>query len=449
MQVVSPIDFRRKNKIRVPLFGGLAVYFSVLTGAYFFPESSALTICLCASPIVLSGIVDDLYELGSLPKLLAQVLAVVLFIFTHPDGTLLLEQLGLPEWPAALVTGFWIIGVTNAFNFIDGMDGEAAGIAIIAALTLAFMSQYSPNSTVGMMIAGAGLAFLFFNWPNAKIYLGDSGSTFFGFTLSAIASTVSMRHIHFAWIAAPMFVLAIPQIDAMLAMYRRARLGLSLFKGDHDHIHHKLQKIGFTVRQSLAVIYGVAIYCSATAICLFYTSNIRFALATLFLSSIALMAILGGIYFVQLRLAQQISSYSQTLIQKYFNIKENLIFDPNEFSAVVFDLLPYYKELQQRGILIVDSFISSFSRIVERRCEGAQVRMLGSYSVVIVLPEVQNRKETYGKLVGDFHSLLNDFGAVRSESPIPEGVHLYNEDHNRHEFESLMNRFPQTQKKAA
>lgn len=442
LKVLSQVDFRRKNAHRIPLMGGFAIFGSFLITSYFFPQSQTSFIALCALPLILSGIVDDWKELGALPKFLAQIAAVSLFLYFRNPEVLVLEQVGLPTWLANILTAFWMIGVINAFNFIDGMDGVAGGVAFIAALTLAFMTQHRDFSLMGTMIAGASLAFLFFNFPKAKIYLGDAGSTFLGFSLAALAAQTPLRHVHILWATAPMYVLAFPQMDALLAMYRRAFNGISLFKGDHDHIHHLLQKIGFSVRQSLAIIYGVTIYCSITAVFLFYTSNTKFALATLFLTTAALISVLGGLYFIQLRLAQQVSGYSQTLIQKYFQVSEDLIYDNQYFSAMILDLLPYYKELQQRGIVVVDHFISSLSRIIERRCPQAQVQTVGSYSIVLLFSKqhLEENTELKSKLIGDFYSLINNFGIVRNLSDIPEGIQTYSEKENSLEFQNLLER---------
>lgn len=434
LKAYSITDFRRKNRRKVPLFGGLAIYLAVLITSLTFSKSMALTIVLCALPIIVVGVLDDLKELSSKPKFFAQLLATALFLYFRPPDSLVLEQVGMQTWVANLCIGFWMIGLTNAFNLIDGMDGVAGGFAGIAALSLAAMGLWSPLTPFSLMIAGASFAFLVFNWPGAKIYLGDSGSTFLGFALSAIASQIPLPTTHFLWVTAPMFVLAFPQIDAVLAMYRRARLGLSLFKGDHDHIHHRLQKIGLSVRKSLMVIYGVAGYCSLTAVALYYTSNMKFAVLVLFLTTSALCVFLAGIHFVQLRLAQQVSSYSQTLIEKHFNLKGRLMFDPADFSALVFDLLPYYKELQQRGILIVDSFISHLSRLIEKHCPNSQLKMLGSYSLALVFTDQYASKEQQMKLTEEYKSLLESFEILRNQKEIPEGVYFYSPDQHGKEF---------------
>lgn len=447
LKAYSTVDFRRKNRQKVPLFGGLAVYLATLLTSTLFPTSYALTICLCALPIVVVGVLDDVKELSSRPKFLAQLTAVTLLLYFREPGVLVLEQVGLSPWAANLATGFWIIGVTNAFNLIDGMDGVAGGVAVIATLSFALMGMWSPLTPFSLMVAGATLAFLFFNWPRAKIYLGDSGSTFLGFALSSIASQVPLPTPHFLWVTAPMFVIAFPQVDAVMAMYRRARLGLSLFKGDHDHIHHRLQKIGLSVRKSLGVIYGAGFYCSVTALALYYTSNMKFALLVLFLTISALCAFLGGIHFVQLRLAQQVSGYSQTLIQKYFQLQDQFVFDPANFSALVFDLLPYYKELQQRGILTVDGFISALARLVEKRCPQARIHMIGSYSLVLLLSD----KEEYQakKLIADFRSLLEDLEILRNHKTIPEGVDWYTHDERGEDFLSLISHHSEAKEFAA
>lgn len=439
-KIYSPIDFRRKNKERIPLLGGLAIFIAFTITSIFFPYSKGFYIALCGIPIVVCGILDDLIELSSKIKFLAQSVSVGLFLCFLEPQTLVLQQMGFSEAASFALTAFWMVGVVNAFNLIDGMDGLAGGTALIAATTFIFMTYGTPWAPVATTIAGASLAFLIFNSPPARIYLGDAGSTFLGFALASLASVIPLPVAKPLWLTAPLLVLALPQMDTVLAMYRRARLGISLFRGDHDHIHHKLLKIGLSKRRSLFVIYGVCIYASAAALAIFHSPRIGNALTILALTVPALCALLSGIFFTHLRLANQVSSYSQTLIQKYFQINHQIHYDDEQFASIVFDLLPYYKELQQRGILTVDKFISAFSRIVEKQSPERPVFMMGSYSVVIMLPTDQRTHNMKQSLINEFYTLIRDFEIVKNDNVVPEGVYYYSHEHKPAEFNLLMSR---------
>ncbi|MCB0384675.1 MAG: undecaprenyl/decaprenyl-phosphate alpha-N-acetylglucosaminyl 1-phosphate transferase, partial [Bdellovibrionales bacterium] len=229
---VSGVDFRRKKRRRVPLLGGVPFYFAVGIAGYIFHLSDLKIILLAGLPLILTGALDDVRELGAKHKLVGQVLAVAVWLALVPSESLLLAKLGLWEPLSIGVSAFWMLGIINALNMIDGMDSEAAGFSLIISGFYVLLFGLSGPGLSCLAIMGGCLGFLFFNWPPARIYLGDSGSTFIGFFLAAVGATLPIPlvtpSLHFVLV--PLFLMALPEMDALLSMVRRFRSRTSLMK---------------------------------------------------------------------------------------------------------------------------------------------------------------------------------------------------------------------------
>jgi len=435
---LSPVDFRRKSGARVPLFGGIPIFISFLVVCLVMEIRVGYILGLSALPILFIGIWDDLKELSALPKLLSQLLSVGIWLYFCPESQLVLEQVGLISQLAYPLTAFWIVGIINAMNMVDGMDGEATGVSIIAATSLAIISLGTGYTLTMIVFGGACAGFFCFNWPRARVYLGETGSTFLGFVLGAIAATHPLPVSRLAMIFAPLFILAVPQMDAVLAMARRWKTHRPIFKGDQDHIHHKLQKIGFTKNQSFSIIMGVCVYSGLAGIAISnFTTLTVFALVST-LSSVGMVSILGGIYYVENRLANHLTNYSKTLLHKHLKFQENFIFNPEKFFAVSFDLLTYYKELQQRGLLEVDTFVSDFSEFLGQQKENPPLQLAGAYTVIMLLDPQTNNEEFRSKICKNFYGLLGRFKIVKNSDELPLGLTFYSPKDHAHEFHFLV-----------
>ncbi|MBK9295054.1 MAG: undecaprenyl/decaprenyl-phosphate alpha-N-acetylglucosaminyl 1-phosphate transferase [Oligoflexia bacterium] len=281
----------------IPLLGGLSLYFATLIGLLIYPNQSVKTLLICATPLVLIGAIDDLKAFSSKPKFVVQIIVALAWVLTRPDGALVLEQIGLPHFVAVMASVFWMVGLINAFNFIDGMDGLAAGTILCGALGLVFLNGQSEFTIMLSLLAGSALGFLFFNFHPAKIYLGDIGGTFSGFIFSSISVVFSLKqNVSFSFLI-PLLLFCLPEIDAILAMARRARYKKSLFKGDLNHIHHKLSNLGLTNVQVALVFYAVNIFAAAGAFSTYNTQGIISNI--IFLSTVV---ILSGILFLVYKL---------------------------------------------------------------------------------------------------------------------------------------------------
>ncbi|HUW39935.1 MAG TPA: MraY family glycosyltransferase [Rectinemataceae bacterium] len=176
-------------------------------------------------------------------------------------------------WVGPALTVFWIVGITNAFNLIDGMDGFAGGMALIGAVvwTLLFFKegQYLP-ALVAVAMAGSVFGFLFYNFPPASIFMGDSGSLLLGYLLAVLPLLGSQGSMTDAGLIPAITICFIPILDTFAAILRRWKQGVSFFTPDRYHVHHKLLNLGFSTRQILAIIYSLCAALGATVLASVY-----------------------------------------------------------------------------------------------------------------------------------------------------------------------------------
>jgi len=262
------------HKVPVPRFGGVAI-----AAAFVL---AALTVNLTAPPassrayewnlIVIGslamfglGLWDDVRPLGAKLKLAGQVLisAAVFFLglgiqkFEIPFTGVIVELggLGMP------VTVLWLVGITNLINLIDGVDGLAGGICLMLMLLLAYVGHEASNIyLLASGLAGGLLGFLWFNFPPARIHLGDGGAYFLGFFIGAATIANSQKGTILAALAAPLFALALPILDTALAILRRGLRGLPLFRPDRRHIHHRLLAMGISRKRLVLGMYGFTMF---------------------------------------------------------------------------------------------------------------------------------------------------------------------------------------------
>ncbi|MCZ6759589.1 MAG: MraY family glycosyltransferase [Gemmatimonadetes bacterium] len=258
----------------VPRIGGLAIWLGVvcsllLVGVVFTPTALTLlassrslgAVAVAATVVFILGAVDDARPLSAWVKLPIQIAAAGLAYFMGVR-ILLVSGFGgaLTLSPAisVVVTVLWLVGISNAFNLLDGADGVAAGSAFFAATAIFIVSVSLGNPAIGLVtaaLAGSLLGFLPHNLPPARIFLGDSGSLLAGFLLAGLAVEGSTKGPTMVAIAVPLVAFAVPVFDTGLTILRRLMRGKPLFERDDDHLHHRLQKAGFKPMQVVGVIY--------------------------------------------------------------------------------------------------------------------------------------------------------------------------------------------------
>jgi UDP-GlcNAc:undecaprenyl-phosphate GlcNAc-1-phosphate transferase len=325
--VIAKRDLRRRHEGDTPLLGGTPFYLILVAGtllAWRFPSlfglaelSARYVACFVGALTAIYGIgfIDDWHELKAPPKFAAQGLAAVLILCSQPELPAMLRNLGLPDWVAATGLILWIVGVTNAVNMIDGLDGLCAGIVGISSVSLAAIaigqgSAISPPMLVNVLLAGACLGFLVHNFNPAKIFLGDSGSLLLGFVLAVLSVQFEFKRSLFMSLGVPIFLLGIPIADIGLAMFRRTREKRSPFSGDRGHLHHRLQRLGFSHRSVVLLLWGVSGYMSLIA---FFLSRIPTAFSLyIYLSVVPTLAfVVAGLYFVERKLSYLHARYGR------------------------------------------------------------------------------------------------------------------------------------------
>jgi UDP-GlcNAc:undecaprenyl-phosphate GlcNAc-1-phosphate transferase len=285
---------RKTHDEPMPRIGGLAVFVGFVAGLAFaayitgylspLPKNTIYWqgLAIAATGLMLVGLIDDLWGLSFQWKFAAQILAAVyvwhsgfrIEVVTHPLGGTL--DLGLFSFP---LTVLWIVGITNAVNLIDGLDGLAAGVALIITSTVAVLALVRSElglTAASVALAGALLGFLRYNFNPARIFLGDSGSLFLGFVLAVTSVRGSQKGPTAVAILAPLLVLGLPLIDTGLAVVRRVyrlqnrgrgrpgALGYvmrncsEIFLPDRGHIHHRLLDLGMSHRGAVLALYGIA-----------------------------------------------------------------------------------------------------------------------------------------------------------------------------------------------
>ncbi|MBI2265415.1 MAG: undecaprenyl/decaprenyl-phosphate alpha-N-acetylglucosaminyl 1-phosphate transferase [Armatimonadetes bacterium] len=268
---------RKVHEHPVPKWGGLAVFlgfFISLAGSIFFvghfrdalysTRAVQLAVLMAGGLVMMvMGALDDVLDLRPLVKLLVQVLvasaAVGLGIrisyVSHP----LTESINyLPLWMGAGLTILWIVGISNAMNLLDGLDGLLAGVTTISALTLFIISLMKGQIVACFLlaaVAGSTLAFLRYNFHPARIFMGDTGSQFLGFTLACIAVLGALKVTTTVAVLIPLLVLGLPIFDTSWAIFRRYSAGKHIFHADKDHLHHRLLRLGLSQRQVAVIIY--------------------------------------------------------------------------------------------------------------------------------------------------------------------------------------------------
>ncbi|GAA0367753.1 glycosyltransferase family 4 protein [Bacillus horti] len=273
---VDKPNARKVHQKIMPRLGGLAIFVGYVVGYIaFIPKNSlSLGLFLGSLVIILVGVLDDRFELSAKVKLLGQIAAAIIVV----SFGFRMELLNLPfedtpwilGWLAIPLTIFWIVGVTNAVNLIDGLDGLSAGVSGIATAVIFIMSLIMGNAFVALyslVILGGIIAFLFFNFHPAKIFMGDTGALFLGFNLAAL-SLLGFKYVTFASFVIPILVLGVPLSDTFFAIVRRIVNRKPISAADKNHLHHRLMEMGLGHRGTVLTIYGISIVFGACAILL-------------------------------------------------------------------------------------------------------------------------------------------------------------------------------------
>jgi len=286
---VGAVDAPNHRKVHtriMPRLGGLAIFIAFV-GAFFIIAPAidslnsevALGLLVGGAIIVLVGALDDRFDLSPKVKLLGQVIAACVVVYSG----VVIDLVNVPfgdttislTWLAVPLTIFWIVGVTNAINLIDGLDGLSAGVSGIATTTILILALMMGNITVvllSVILLGSIAGFLFYNFHPAKIFMGDSGALFLGFSLATL-SILGFKQATVLSLLVPIMILGVPLSDTFFAILRRWVNNLPISKPDKSHLHHCLLQLGFSHRLTVLIIYGVASIFGVSAVLLSYMSE--------------------------------------------------------------------------------------------------------------------------------------------------------------------------------
>lgn len=281
---------RKLHKEPIPVLGGAGMFVGfIVTMALFEGFFGALDgrfwgITIGGGMLFLIGLIDDYYktrgkDFPAWPKFLTQIAAAcVLIAFGVKVNSITIPWIDLPyysfadhdmEWVSYVVTILWVVAITNMLNFLDGVDGLAAGIASISATTLLFVSLLTENQSVGfyaVALIGVCLAFLRHNFHPARIFMGDAGSTFLGFTLAAIAVDGALKSATFVSVIVPVLALGVPIFDTLFVIIRRLKEKRPIYQADKSHTFHTLMRSGLNQVQTVSFMYLLGICFSLASI---------------------------------------------------------------------------------------------------------------------------------------------------------------------------------------
>ncbi len=260
---------RKMHNNPVPLMGGIAMYAGFLVAipvarSRTVVEEGAVVLA-GATLLLLTGIIDDRRGMRPSVKLLAQVVAALFLVAGGVHISL------FPNDALNIVaTVFWVVGICNAMNLLDNMDGLSGGVAAIACAMFAILAVMNGQiwvSVVAAVLFGAILGFLWFNWNPASIFMGDAGSLLLGFLLAVLAIKLRFPHVEQerAWVV-PLLVLIVPIVDTTLVTLSRLRRGVSIASGGRDHVSHRLLTLGLSVPQAVGLVYAAALLGGAAAV---------------------------------------------------------------------------------------------------------------------------------------------------------------------------------------
>ena len=283
------IDERKIHPDKMPRIGGVGIFIGFAAAAFvyvvgchvlhikelnYLSKYSHLLMCIGFLIISLMGLADDFYNLKAGLKFVIQIIAALCitlggFRFTIFSIAWTPVAIELNTFWSHALTILWIISFCNAINLMDGMDGLAGGIASIGAVFYIIIFALAGNFTavaVSACILGSLVAFLVFNYPPAKIYMGDSGSLLLGFSMAVIPLIHNAPPVSTDVLFPALLIFIIPILDMVAAIIRRKRRGRPIFSPDREHLHHKLQDIGFTPNQVLAIIYSFSVVAGSCAL---------------------------------------------------------------------------------------------------------------------------------------------------------------------------------------
>jgi UDP-GlcNAc:undecaprenyl-phosphate/decaprenyl-phosphate GlcNAc-1-phosphate transferase len=299
--IIDQPGARKVHSVPIPRVGGVAMAVGVLVAALLTVNLQAADrwFLVAAAVLILFGVLDDRFDLDYRVKLIGQLLAVNIVVLAGDVRVQMIaldDRLLLPSWLSLPITVFFLVGVTNAVNLADGLDGLAGGTTFLCLCAVALLSSVGDTGTstaLALAFAGAVLGFLRFNTYPASVFMGDAGSQLLGFTIGVLGIRATQSASSEISATIPILLLAVPILDTLSVMVQRIGEGRSPFSPDKNHIHHKLLALGFDHHEAVMVIYVVQGALFVLAYFLRYESDVLILglVSVFFLTSIAIFQV--------------------------------------------------------------------------------------------------------------------------------------------------------------
>ena len=295
--VDQPDGKLKKHKKPMPYLGGIAIYLSFLLAlAFSFKlDQEVLGLLLAGTIVLLLGFIDDLGFLKTWGKFVGQLIAVLVLV----KSGIFIKLVFLPMYVSIPLTFLWLVGMMNAFNIIDVMDGLTAGVAFFASLAffcVALLNGKMMIAIVAITLAGSLLGFLRYNFSPARIYMGDAGSMFLGLMIGAMAMIGSYTEKNFLGFLAPLVILGIPIFDTLQVMVARWYKGIPFYRGSPDHYALRLKVAGLSVQGVTWLSYGTAAILGGIGILIMHVSALYHVMTV-----VGLLALVGLISILLLQ----------------------------------------------------------------------------------------------------------------------------------------------------
>jgi UDP-GlcNAc:undecaprenyl-phosphate GlcNAc-1-phosphate transferase len=373
-------DFgRKKHDGAIPRLGGVPIFVALLAGlaVVFWRDPAVFRTwlpILCGGAIICGiGIWDDFKPLGARFKLAAQIGAAVvsyslglsITVLTEPGS---LQSFALGGW-GLFVTVLWLVAIPNIINFIDGMDGLAGGVGVVLFVTLGVVSLQADQVEVALIafaLVGGLLGFLAFNFPPARIFLGDGGAYLIGYAVASFSLQTSNKGSIAAVLFVMLIALGLPIIDAMFAVLRRAVRGFPVFRADREHVHHRLEDLGFSKTRIILSLYLVCVSLSLVGLSVLWSRGRTLPIAV---SILCILAVVGARYL--------------NYLPQWSSLRPRLLLSLRKRGEVRYAVLQgQLMELEVERCRSFDEFWIIFQQSLERsgfsteKIDGARVIML-------------------------------------------------------------------------
>lgn len=283
--ILVPVLTRLSRKYKflipkgTPLVGGIAFGAAFLAAGFLFFSSqrflpfNILGLLFSSAIILIAGIIDDIHELSVLLKFAFQILATVLIVFFGVRTYIA----GISDFWNIVITFIWIIGITNAFNHLDVVDGLCAGSALVVSLAfcaIALLNGDLPNAALTLALSGAVLSFLIYNLPPAKVYMGNAGSHFLGFVIAGIALLISYAPLERrAALLSPILILWLPIFDTSFLVFMRLAKKILPFRKSNDHLAFRFLALGYSGKKALFVMFVLCLFFALCGVLISQTPN--------------------------------------------------------------------------------------------------------------------------------------------------------------------------------